>query len=68
MSKLAMVLGEEEEDPFVEYDVVRSIHGDYSIWPTIKDLPAGWERVEVRGPKAECLDWIEHNWSGPSLR
>ena len=59
---------EEVDDPFDEYAVVRSIHGDYSIWPTAKNVPDGWETVGVIGNKAQCLDWIEANWSGPSLR
>jgi MbtH protein len=58
----------EDDDPFDEYSVVRSIHGDYSVWPSVKEIPSGWESVEIRGSKAQCLDWIDANWRGPTLR
>lgn len=58
----------EEADPFSEYAVVRSIHGDYSIWPTAKSLPLGWEQVGVIDTKQHCLDWISEHWEGPTLK
>ena len=35
----------------------------YSVWPSGKPVPAGWSRVGPRGPKAECLAYIEANWT-----
>jgi MbtH protein len=58
---------DESVDPFKEYAVVRNLAGDYSIWPTVKDVPAGWSRVGVVGTQPQCLDWIEANWKGPQL-
>jgi MbtH protein len=58
---------EESTDPFKEYVVVRNRAGDYSIWPTVKDVPAGWDRVGIVGTQSQCLDWIEANWKGPEL-
>ena len=35
----------------------------HSLWPTFSDVPAGW-RVVYRGAnRAECLDYIEENWT-----
>jgi MbtH protein len=58
----------ETKDPFDEYEVVKSIHGDYSIWPSVKKIPSGWESVKILGDKNHCLAWIEENWEGPTLK
>ncbi|CAE6791768.1 hypothetical protein R70006_04885 [Paraburkholderia domus] len=57
----------EDDDPFEHWRVVRNGRGDHSIWPSIKALPDGWEGLGVEGSRHACLDWIERNWSGPSL-
>jgi MbtH protein len=68
MTDPSLTADDDDDDPFEEYAVVRNIYDDYSIWPTIKALPAGWEQVGIQGAKAVCLGWIENNWSGPSLQ
>lgn len=37
--------------------------GQYSLWPTFADVPAGW--TVVHGPEARqsCLDYIEDHWT-----
>ncbi|WP_424184829.1 MbtH family protein [Actinokineospora sp. G85] len=50
-------------DPFDEYAVVRNDEDQHSIWPTARELPAGWHEVGVRGPRAHCLDRIEELWT-----
>jgi MbtH protein len=35
----------------------------YSIWPAGKAIPEGWSRVGPTGSKAECLAFIEANWT-----
>lgn len=57
----------DERDSFDQYLVVRNARGDYSIWPAVKTLPAGWETQGTPGSRADCLGWIEQNWSGPQL-
>lgn len=59
---------DEDEDPFEHWRVVRNDNGDYSIWPQVKPLPGGWTEVGVEACRKECLDWIEQNWAGPTLR
>lgn len=45
------------------YVVVRNIEDQYSIWWADRPLPAGWEPAGPEGPRQECLDWIEENWT-----
>lgn len=37
--------------------------GQYSLWPTFVDVPAGW--IIVHGPESRqsCLAFIEENWT-----
>ncbi|TDY20664.1 MbtH protein [Paraburkholderia sp. BL6665CI2N2] len=51
-----------EADDLV-YTVVINDEEQYSIWPTFRDVPAGWREVGVRGQKAECLAHIETVWT-----
>jgi MbtH protein len=45
------------------YLVVVNDEEQYSIWPDDKGIPAGWRAVGTRGPKAECLQYIEQTWT-----
>jgi MbtH protein len=47
----------------VQYTVVINDEEQYSIWPTFRDVPAGWREVGVRGSKATCLEHIENVWT-----
>jgi MbtH protein len=51
------------DDPETVFMVVKNHEEQYSIWPEYKPLPAGWTAAEKRGPKAECLDYIEQVWT-----
>lgn len=53
----------EELDPFDEYCVVVNHEEQYSIWPTEREIPAGWTNVGKVGTKQECLDHIEEVWT-----
>ncbi|MDK2125423.1 MbtH family NRPS accessory protein [Parachitinimonas caeni] len=64
---MSTVQTNDERDPFEHYLVVRNAKGDHSIWPSVKTLPAGWDPLDMKGSRAECLSWIEQNWSGPQL-
>jgi MbtH protein len=46
-----------------KYLVVVNAEGQYSLWPTFRELPAGWTAVGPMGKRQECLDWIEANWT-----
>ncbi|MGB0694512.1 MAG: MbtH family protein [Rhodospirillaceae bacterium] len=51
----------------VTYRVVCNEGGQYSLWPAFRDLPSGWSGAgpfgETPGDKADCLAWIEANWT-----
>ena len=45
------------------FDVVMNHEEQYSIWPTYRDMPAGWHATGKRGTKAECLAHIDEVWT-----
>jgi MbtH protein len=45
------------------YRVVVNHEEQYSIWPTYRENPAGWNDVGKSGPKEECLSWIGQVWT-----
>lgn len=47
----------------VEFRVVINQEEQYSIWPTYKDIPAGWREAGRQGSKQECLDFIKEAWT-----
>jgi MbtH protein len=36
--------------------------GQYSLWPTFAEVPAGWRIVFGEDSRQACLDHIEANW------
>ncbi len=46
----------------VEYKVVVNDEEQYSIWPADREHAPGWHDAGPRGPKSDCLSWIEVNW------
>jgi MbtH protein len=45
------------------YSVVVNHEEQYSIWLSGKELPPGWTETEKRGPRSECLAYIEEIWT-----
>jgi MbtH protein len=37
--------------------------GQHSLWPTFATVPAGWTAVHGEATRAECLDYVERNWT-----
>ncbi|MFD7551824.1 MULTISPECIES: MbtH family protein [unclassified Streptomyces] len=37
--------------------------GQYSLWPTFADVPAGWEIAFGEDTRQACLDHIEEQWT-----
>ncbi|OBH12845.1 MbtH family protein [Mycobacterium sp. E1747] len=35
----------------------------HSLWPSFADKPAGWRVVYGEATRAECLEYIEQNWT-----
>ncbi len=46
-----------------EFRVVVNHEEQYSIWPTYKEIPLGWNDVGVSGSKEHCLAYIESVWT-----
>lgn len=50
-------------DDDTEFLVVMNADEQYSIWPSYKDVPAGWSAVGVSGRKDVCLKYIDETWT-----
>lgn len=37
--------------------------GQYSLWPTFVDVPAGWTIVHGATDRQSCLAFIEEHWT-----
>ncbi|MFG3146827.1 MbtH family protein [Streptomyces sp. NPDC048243] len=45
------------------YHVVLNDEEQYSIWPTDRDIPAGWRAAGTTGSREECLTRIGEVWT-----
>ena len=50
------------DDPDASYLVLINDEQQYSLWPTFRDVPAGWHVVRGPGPRDKMLGHIEENW------
>lgn len=50
-------------DNDLTYTVLVNDEGQHSIWFSDSKLLAGWRIAGFTGPKDQCLDHIEHNWT-----
>jgi MbtH protein len=46
-----------------EFIVLINHEEQHSIWPSAQQVPAGWKQIGPTGPKADCLAFIEQNWT-----
>jgi uncharacterized protein YbdZ (MbtH family) len=46
-----------------EYIILRNDEGQFSLWPSFKEVPAGWLVTGPRGRRGECLHWIDETWT-----
>ncbi len=51
------------DDENGEFLVLVNEELQYSLWPTFREIPAGWTAVGPRGGRKECLDYIEEHWT-----
>ena len=51
------------DDEDREFQVVVNDEEQYSIWPTDREIPAGWRATGPRGLKPICLAHIEEVWT-----
>lgn len=58
------ITNEINEKEFKEmYYIVKNIEEQYSIWPSYKKIPNGWEVIGESRIKSECLAYIDQNWT-----
>ena len=58
------IINEINKKEFKEmYYVVKNIEEQYSIWPSYKKIPNGWEVIDEPRIKSECLAYIDQNWT-----
>jgi MbtH protein len=55
------------KDPFDDEDgtylVLVNDEDQYSLWPALIDVPAGWRVVHPDDSRKACLDFINRNWT-----
>lgn len=51
------------ENPDGEYYALINDEGQYSLWPTFIDVPAGWRITHGPAARQPCLDHIESQWT-----
>jgi MbtH protein len=56
---MMVMFGAENQD----FEVVVNAEEQYSIWPSDRELPAGWHLAGFRGPKTDCLAHIDTVWT-----
>jgi len=44
------------------FKVLKNDEDQYSLWPSEKPAPEGWEEVGVTGSNSECSTWVDENW------
>jgi MbtH protein len=51
------------EDENGVYHVLVNGEGQYSLWPSFKDVPQGWTIAKKSDSRAACLEYINQNWT-----
>jgi MbtH protein len=51
------------DDEDGEFSVLVNGEGQYSLWATLRSVPAGWTAVGPLGSRADCLAYIEETWT-----
>ncbi|KAA1248434.1 MbtH family protein [Mycobacterium simiae] len=51
------------DDENARFLVLVNAKEQYSLWPALAQVPAGWQMVYGEAERAACLDYIERNWT-----
>ena len=51
------------EDENGVYHVLVNGEGQYSLWPSFKDVPQGWTIAKKSDSREACLEYINQNWT-----
>jgi MbtH protein len=55
-ARIDLPVGDDAQGTFL---VVVNDEEQYSVWPEGRPLPAGWREPGTRGPKQDCLTYID---------
>jgi MbtH protein len=50
-------------EPWSSWVTVKNDEDQYSIWPSDKEIPAGWTAVGPPAAKDDCLRYISEVWT-----
>ncbi len=51
------------DDDIGRFFVLVNDEDQHSIWPVFAEVPAGWQVVYGESNKADCLDYVDQNWT-----
>ncbi|ACY97459.1 MULTISPECIES: MbtH family protein [Thermomonospora] len=51
------------EDPDGTFLVLVNDEGQYSLWPSFAEVPAGWTVAKSADTRQACLEFVEANWT-----
>ncbi len=51
------------EDNDSTYLALVNDEGQYSLWPTFADVPAGWAVAHPEDTREACLNYIDQHWT-----
>jgi MbtH protein len=51
------------DDPDGRFLVLVNDEGQYSLWPSFSEVPAGWSVELPEADRQTCLDYIESHWT-----
>lgn len=51
------------DDPDGTFLVLINEEGQYSLWPSFAEVPAGWTIAHPEDGRQACLDYIEQHWT-----
>jgi MbtH protein len=51
------------DDENGRFYVLTNDEEQHSLWPSFADVPGGWRIVFGESGRAECLEYIETNWT-----
>lgn len=52
-----------DEEDTRTYTVLMNDEEQYSLWVASHQIPSGWRRLNITGTKAECLAFVDANWT-----
>jgi MbtH protein len=44
------------------FKILKNEEEQYSLWPSEKKTPEGWQEVGITGSASECTAWVDENW------